>query len=164
MGDRVSVARERLREYLRGRGLRATRQRDRVLEAFLADAAHASVDEIYDRARAGDPAIGHATVYRAMGLFVAAGIAKERRFHADGRVRYEPALDVDHHDHLVCTRCGDIQEFENPAIERLQEEVAAARGFAVAYHRLELYGLCARCRAGEKGPEKSLDEQSGSRV
>ncbi|MEW6490694.1 MAG: Fur family transcriptional regulator [Thermodesulfobacteriota bacterium] len=142
---RLTQARERLGAFLKDKGLRSTRQRDAVLDTFLREDAHVSVDELCDRVRRENPSIGHATVYRSMGLFVEAGIAKERRFH-EGRVRYEPGVDVGHHDHLVCLSCGDIQEFEDPTIEQIQQDIAGSRGFQVTYHRLELYGLCARCR------------------
>lgn len=144
--QRLKEARERLGAYLREKGLRSTRQRDAVLDAFLREDSHVSVDELCDRVRRDNPSIGHATVYRSMGLFVDAGIAKERRFH-EGRVRYEAGVNVAHHDHLVCLRCGDIQEFEDPTIERIQQDIAGSRGFQVTYHRLELYGLCSRCRS-----------------
>lgn len=142
---RLAEARRRLGEYLKENRLRATRQRDVILEAFLDLSSHASVDELYQVVRSRDPSVGHATVYRTMSLFVTIGIAGERRFH-EGVSRYEPALHVDHHDHLVCEACGTIEEFEDSTIERSQDAVAAARGFQVRYHRLELYGLCRNCR------------------
>lgn len=142
---RLAQARERLGAFLKDKGLRATRQREAVLDTFLREDAHVSVEELCDRVRRENPTIGHATVYRSMGLFVEAGIAKERRFH-EGRMRYEPGVGVGHHDHLVCLACGDIQEFEDPTIEQIQQDIAGSRGFQVTYHRLELYGLCARCR------------------
>lgn len=104
-----------------------------------------SVEELYDRIRKAHPSIGAATIYRCMGLFVEAGIAKEGRFN-EGRVRYEAGVGANHHDHLICLGCGEIQEFENPTIERIQEEVAGSRGFSVTFHRLELYGLCRACQ------------------
>ncbi|MDW7708950.1 MAG: Fur family transcriptional regulator [Deferrisomatales bacterium] len=143
--QRVADARARLAAYLKQKGLRATRQRDVVLDTFLREGAHVSVDELCGRIRRTNPSIGHATVYRSMSLFVEAGIAKERRFH-EGRVRYEAGMDVGHHDHLVCLACGGIQEFEDPTIEKLQQDIAGRRGFRVTYHRLELYGLCADCQ------------------
>jgi Fur family ferric uptake transcriptional regulator len=139
-------AKETLRRYLKTKGLRATRQREVVLEAFVGEDSHISVEELYERIRQRDPRVGHATVYRSMNLFVDAGIAKERRFH-EGRVRYERGVNVGHHDHLVCLQCGDIQEFEDPTIEKIQSEIAGTRGFQVRYHRLELYGFCSRCQA-----------------
>ncbi|MBE0617061.1 MAG: transcriptional repressor [Proteobacteria bacterium] len=147
--QRLKEARERLATYLKDKGLRTTRQREAVLDAFLREDAHVSVDELCDRVRRDSPSIGHATVYRSMGLFVDAGIAKERRFH-EGRVRYEAGVNVAHHDHLVCLECGDIQEFEDPTIERIQQDIAGSRGFQVAYHRLELYGRCGRCQGAAR--------------
>jgi Fur family ferric uptake transcriptional regulator len=146
--SRLREARERLRLHLKRRGLRSTRQRDVILEAFLAQDAHVSVEELYDRIREGHSSIGAATIYRCMGLFVEAGIAKEGRFN-EGRVRYEPGVGANHHDHLICLGCGEIQEFEDPTIERIQEEIAGNRGFSVTYHRLELYGVCPACRERE---------------
>lgn len=143
--NRLRDARECLRAHLQRCGLRSTHQRDAVLEAFLDQDAHVSVDELHERLRKRHPSIGAATIYRCMGLFVEAGIAKEGRFN-DGRARYEPGVGATHHDHLVCVRCGAIQEFEDPTIERIQEEIAGSRGFTVTYHRLELYGLCPACR------------------
>ena len=71
------------------------------------------------------------------------GLAHERQF-SDGHLRYEAADDL-HHDHLICTRCGLIVEFEEDEIERLQEEVALRHGFRLASHRMELYGVCRNC-------------------
>ena len=67
------------------------------------------------------------------------------RNFGDGQTRYEAALDRHHHDHLICTSCGNIVEFENERIEELQDRVAEEHGFTVTHHKLELYGLCARC-------------------
>lgn len=64
----------------------------------------------------------------------------------DGQTRYEHVTEGEHHDHLVCTGCGAIIEFENEAIEKLQDDVAAAHDFVITTHKLELYGLCAACR------------------
>jgi Fur family ferric uptake transcriptional regulator len=155
-GERLEEARTRLERFLKEKGLRATQQRDAVLRVFLERDAHVSVEELYERIRETHPSIGHATVYRSMGLFVEAGIAKERRFH-EGRVRYEPGVNVGHHDHLVCLHCGDIQEFEDPTIERIQRDIAGSRGFQVSYHRLELYGVCARCQEQDRAPRTRLD-------
>lgn len=149
--DRLASARERLDLYLKKRGLRATRQRDAILQVFLEGDRHVSVEELYGRVRERWPSIGHTTVYRNMNLFAAAGIAKERRFH-EGRVRYEPGVNVGHHDHLVCVDCGAIQEFEDATIEAIQREIAGRNGFLVRYHRLELYGLCPQCQQLQSDP------------
>ena len=119
---RAEEGRKVLLEHLKGKGLRWTSQRDAVLKAFLHENANLSAEELYSLVRKSCPEIGFATVYRCMNLFVEAGIAKERRFD-EGRVRYEPAVMADHHDHLICTNCGCIQEFED---ERFAASVAAA--------------------------------------
>lgn len=128
-----------------GKGLKSTRQRDIVLDAFLASDRHMSTEELYLKVRAKNPTIGYATVYRTLKLFAESGIAREIHF-GDGQARYEHAAEGEHHDHLICTRCGAVQEFENEAIERLQQEVADQFGFRVDTHKLELYGICAKCR------------------
>ena len=81
-----------------------------------------------------------------MRLFVESGIAAERHF-LDGPARYETAevVQEDHHDHLICTNCRTIIEFENQEIERLQDQVAATHGFHLTSHKMELYGTCPAC-------------------
>jgi Fur family ferric uptake transcriptional regulator len=145
IAERLEEAKRTLERHLQREGLRRTKQREAVLETFIAADAHVSAEEVYDTLKADNPDIGLATVYRCLNLFVQAGIANERRFN-EGRLRYEPAIMEEHHDHLICTLCGDIQEFEDEGIERLQEEIARQRNFAVSFHRMELYGVCARCR------------------
>ena len=98
------------------------------------------------RLRSKHPSIGYATVYRTLKLFNECGIAEERNF-GDGQARYEPCAGDAHHDHLVCTACGAIIEFEDTRIEELQQKVAEEQGFTIVSHRLELYGLCAQCSA-----------------
>lgn len=157
--DRLKEAKVQLDRHLDDRGLRRTRQRGIVLKAFLDADAHVSIDELYDSLRKSNPEIGTATVYRCMNLFVDAGVAKERRFN-EGKVRFEPAVAVEHHDHLICVECGEIQEFEDDRIERLQEEIASTRGFKVVQHRMELYGVCPKCLAG-KGAAGEPPKENG---
>ncbi len=132
-------------DFIIRRGLKSTRQRDIILDAFLSSERHMSIEELYLKLRAKYPNIGYATVYRSLKLFAEAGIANEIRF-GDGQTRYEHVSEGEHHDHLVCTRCGAITEFENESIEKLQAEVAAGYGFLIETHKLELYGVCAKCR------------------
>jgi len=133
------------REFISQKGLKSTRQRDVILDAFLSSDRHLSIEELYLKLRAKHPSIGYATVYRTLKLFAESGIAREIQF-GDGQTRYEHVNEGEHHDHLVCTRCGTIIEFENEAIEKLQDEVAARHDFLIETHKLELYGICAKCR------------------
>ena len=128
------------------KGLRSTRQRDIILDFFLATRQHVSVEELYLKIKSAHPGIGSATVYRTLKLLVEAGLAREVLLH-DGQTRYEHVIEGEHHDHLVCVNCNAVIEFENATIEKLQDEIAARHGFYVKNHKLEIYGLCAQCRA-----------------
>ncbi len=140
-----ALKRKTFREFITKQGLKSTRQRDLILEFFLASQQHLSIEELYLKLRAKHPGIGYATVCRTLKLFSQAGIAHEIHF-GDGQTRYEHVTADEHHDHLVCTSCGMIEEFENKTIEEIQLAVADSPGFLINSHKLELYGLCARCR------------------
>lgn len=127
------------------RGLRSTRQRDLILDVFLSSREHLSVEELYLKVKASNPGVGQATVYRTLKLFVEAGLAREMTL-SDGQTRYEHVMAGEHHDHLICTNCSKIVEFEDETIERLQNEIAVRHGFSITSHRLELYGLCPACK------------------
>jgi Fur family transcriptional regulator, ferric uptake regulator len=130
-----------LAEYLARSGLRVTRQRRAIAEAFFARKGHPNIDELYAEIRARHPHIGQATVYRTLKLLVDSGLAEPSRF-GDGTTRYEAAHDGDHHDHLICTECGHIVEFRNDEIERLQIEIAERHKFTVTDHKMVIYGAC----------------------
>ncbi|MDE0113940.1 MAG: Fur family transcriptional regulator [Albidovulum sp.] len=120
-------------------GLRLTDQR-RVVAKVLEDSAdHPAVDELYERAVKIDPGISIATVYRTVKLFEESGILKKREFQ-DGRTRYEDA-ERDHHDHLIDLHSGEVIEFYDEEIEKLQMRIASRLGFVLKGHRLELYGV-----------------------
>ncbi len=137
-------------EYLEVRGLRSTSQRNAIFEIFVEAKRHMSAEELYARVKKKHPGIGYATVYRTLKLLSEAGLAKENRFE-NGFARFEYNYAGEHHDHLVCTKCGLIIEFENKRIEALQQDVAMKNGFTVQNHKLELYGVCAKCQQREGG-------------
>ncbi|MDH3998369.1 MAG: transcriptional repressor [Desulfuromonadales bacterium] len=132
------------KDYLLAQGLKSTRQRELILEEFLRAESHLSTEDLYLRLRKKNPKIGYATVHRSLKLFAECGIAEPRHF-GDGQTRYEPSVRDEHHDHLICTRCNKIVEFEDDRIEQLQDEVAAKHGFVIERHRMELYGQCSDC-------------------
>ena len=138
------LQRDLLARYLEEHNLKQTKQRDVIFEAFLVAKGHVTSEELYQRVREGNPSIGYTTVYRTMKLLAHAGLAQERHFD-DGVTRYE--IEHEHHDHLVCLRCGKIIEFECEEIEVAQAEVAQKHGFRILRHRHELYGHCAACVA-----------------
>ena len=141
-----------LARYLEEHSLKHTKQRDAILGVFLEATGHITSEEIYQRVQDAHPSIGYTTVYRTMKLLCGAGLANERRFD-DGVTRYEIAHE--HHDHLVCVRCGKIIEFECRMIESTQNEIAARYSFQVLRHRHELYGHCETCRDEIDSPAAS---------
>ena len=135
----------RLEQLCEERGLRMTDQR-RVIARVLSDAEdHPDVDQVYRRASAIDPHISIATVYRTVRLFEEANIL-ERHDFGDGRARYEEAPS-EHHDHLIDVQTGEVVEFKNEEIERIQQRIASELGFELVGHRLELYGRRTRSKA-----------------
>jgi Fur family ferric uptake transcriptional regulator len=98
-----------LADYLDSHSLKHTKQREAILDVFLSARGHITGEELHARVRESNPRIGYTTVYRTMKLLCEAGLAMERHFD-DGVARYE--IEHEHHDHLVCVRCGKIVEFE----------------------------------------------------
>ncbi len=136
--------RAELVQFMDRRGLRSTEQRRVIIEQLFGVTDHVTIDQLLESVRAVDPRVGYATVYRTMKLLAEGGLVHERKF-GDGFTRYELADAHAHHDHLICLDCGKITEFEEPAIEELQDRIALRHGFLVRDHKHELYGTCAEC-------------------
>jgi len=120
------------------KGLRMTEQR-RIIARVMSDAVdHPDAESVYRRVSRIDSKISLATVYRTLRLFNETGIIEAHDFR-DGRARYE-AADNDHHDHLIDLATGDVIEFVDEEIERLQVRIAKKLGYELVDHRLELYG------------------------
>lgn len=135
----------RLEALCEEKRLRMTDQR-RVIARVLSDAIdHPDAEELHRRAAAIDSRISLATVYRTMRLFEDAGIIERHDFR-DGRARYEESPS-EHHDHLINVKTGEVIEFMNEEIEKLQERVARDLGYELVDHRLELYGRPLKPRA-----------------
>ena len=112
----------------------------RVIARVLSGAEdHPDVDEVHRRANGIDERISLSTVYRTVRLFEEAGILERHEF-GDGRARYEPVA-KEHHDHLIDIKTGQVIEFQNEQIERLQKRIAKELGYRLIDHRLELYGV-----------------------
>ena len=134
-----------LESFMNKRGLRSTEQRRLIIDKLFDATEHITIDGLLNEVRAIDPRVGYATVYRTLKMLAESGVVQEHKF-GDGHTRYELADSEHHHDHLICLDCGKITEFEEPAIEELQDRVATRYGFEVQAHKHELYGRCADCR------------------
>lgn len=139
---------KKLNQYLAEHQLKSTKQREVILEVLCAhQQQHVSIEKVWEEARKVNPQIGYATVYRTLMLLVEAGLVQQRHF-SSGQSLFELATD-DHHDHLICSKCGKIFEFENDTIESLQKKIAQKFGFQLISHKMELYGICLACQKSE---------------
>jgi Fur family ferric uptake transcriptional regulator len=132
-------------QYKSEKGLKTSQKRLSIIGYFLQEDRHFSVEELYNEVKKVYPKASYSTVYRTLKLLADSGLAHICSF-GDRTMRYEPAHKAEHHDHLVCQRCGTIIEFENTEIESLQKKVAQKHNFLVVLHKFELYGLCANCQ------------------
>ena len=120
------------------KGIRLTDQRRLVAKAMSDSHDHPDVDELHKRVNKLDPKISIATVYRTVKLFEEASVVAKHDFKGN-KARYEQATH-DHHDHLIDINTGEITEFVDADIEKLQKKVAEKLGYKLVDHRLELYG------------------------
>jgi Fur family ferric uptake transcriptional regulator len=132
-------------EYLKQKNLKWSKQREFIVDHFLSTHRHISTEELYRLVINKSPQIGYSTVHRTLKLLSECGLVSERKF-GDRYTRYELKQKDQHHDHFICTKCGNIVEFECKEIEKMQEALAKERGFKVTHHKLELYGLCRNCK------------------
>ncbi len=133
------------RNLFKEKGLKNSAKRNLIVHFFLKSDRHYSVEELYQKVKALDPKVSLSTVYRTLKLLAKIGQAQERKFE-ERYIRFEPIHQEEHHDHLVCLKCGRILEFTNQRIEELQSAVAKEKNFSVVRHKLEIYGYCQRCR------------------
>lgn len=140
---------------LKTMGLKVTVPRLKILDLFqkLSESQetgkrHLSAEEVYKLLLNENSDIGLATVYRVLTQFENAGILVRHHFD-EGRATYE-LQEGRHHDHIVCVRCGQVEEFVDSEIEKAQRQVATRLGYEMTDHSLVLYGICAECREKAK--------------
>lgn len=131
--------------YAKKKGLRNTRQREEILNAFLSADKHITADDLYNTVKKKNPEIGYATVHRNLKLMCECGLAEEIKIGTK-KTRYEQTYGHKHHDHLICLKCGRFIEVNDERIERLQNKLAEANDFTPQRHKLEIYGICKRCK------------------
>lgn len=133
---------------IRKAGLKVTLPRVKILQILEnSETRHFSAEDVYKMLLESGEEIGLATVYRVLTQFEAAGLVSRHHFDS-GHSVFE--LDQgDHHDHIVCVRCGKVDEFVDETIERRQHEIAKSAGYKMTDHCLYIYGLCEECQAKE---------------
>ncbi len=151
-----------LKKIFRERGFDHVPDRLSVVNAFFATEEHLTPAELTRMLAEQGLAMDEEFVARTMDLLHRFGFAHKKEFAAG--VRYEHRHLDEHHDHLICTGCGRIEEFEHPELEALQAAIAKKKGFKLLEHKHQLYGLCAECRR-KREAAMSLDmAKSGERV
>ncbi|MDY6828594.1 MAG: ferric iron uptake transcriptional regulator [Pseudomonadota bacterium] len=132
-------------QELRNAGLKVTLPRVKILQMLEeSEQRHLSAEDVYKALLASGDEVGLATIYRVLTQFESAGLVI--RHHFEGGQSVFELAEGDHHDHLVCLRCGRIEEFSDDVIEKRQEAVAERLGYELTDHSLYLYGICPDCR------------------
>ena len=137
-----------IEQLLRQQGIRLTSQRQLVLRRAVAY-LHFTAEELVKDVRVFDPSVARGTVYRTLALLHQAGVVEKHDFRY-GPPNYEVTFAKAHHDHLMCVQCGEIIEFQEPRVERIQEEVVRRFGYQLHSHTYKLYGLCRSCQHADR--------------
>ena len=134
---------------LRNAGLKATLPRLKILELFeTSKERHLSAEDVYKVLLNTGEDVGLATVYRVLTQFEEAGLLERHHFES-GKAVFE-LNQGEHHDHIVCVKCGRVEEFYDAEIEKRQEQAAESRGFKMQEHSLMIYGICSKQPCGPK--------------
>ena len=132
-------------QELKDAGLKITLPRVKILQILeSSEVHHVSAEDVYKLLLQNGEEVGLATVYRVLTQFEQAGLVVLHNFEG-GHSSFELSSDK-HHDHIVCVRCGRVEEFADDEIENLQKKVADKLGFELTDHNLNMYGLCPECR------------------
>lgn len=140
---------ELLERFLKENRLKHTAQRLKIVKRAFSMPKHFSAEDLYQVMKRERTYVSKATVYRTLKLLVDAHFLDELEIGAREAKYYEPVHGREHHDHMICLRCGAILEFSDPEIENHQDQAAKKHGFRVLSHTLKLFGLCARCGKAE---------------
>lgn len=137
---------EKLKQVIKEKGLKYTKQREIIFETILNSDQHLNAEELYTIVSKNHPdeKIGIATVYRALAFLEESGLISSIALDKDGK-KFE-SNSKEHHDHIICTNCNSIIEFMDEDIEQKQEEIAQKLGFKLNNHTMYLYGICKNCQ------------------
>lgn len=132
-----------IEERLKSKGYRLTEQRLAVWKALRNTTSHPDANWIYEKVRQETPHISLGTIYRTLGVLREVGLLRELDY-SSSQSRYDGT--TNNHYHLICTRCGRIEDLDLPLEEGLERKAQAHTEFLILEHRLEFYGLCPHCR------------------
>lgn len=150
-----------IKETVRKRGIRLTRQRQILLDVIDETGLHLDADRLYTLASAKDPKLNRVTVYRTIKMLKDAGLVDELDLmHWSGDQHYYETRMKQEHAHVVCMRCGKVQEYYGAPLGQLRRKVEGALGFKVLTVRTEIGGYCAECRAHGDGEDLSVAKET----
>jgi len=149
---------DRFREYLATQGMRLTRERSIIVDEVFASHEHFDAEQLVVRLsqRTDGNRVSRSTVYRALQELEKAGLLRKVARSNDREI-YEHDYGYPQHDHLICKKCGELTEFQNPEFNEILEAVAAQYGFRMEGHRLEVSGICAACSRPPSRGHRKLD-------
>ncbi len=154
--------REKLHEFLKGKGLRRTAQRDAILEAAFSTTEHFTADELLSMSRALDASVSRATVYRTLPLLVESGMLGENDFGRDQKY-YDPNYyEHPHHNHLICKDCGKIVEFEDEHMNVLEDCISKRLGFTPAEKSMRIEATCEEFHTKGECSQRSDSKSKGN--
>lgn len=140
-----ALAKENFTNYLKSESYRITPERFVILEAVMNYDGHFDADELFFQVKTSGQKVSRATVYNTLDLLQDCGIISKYRF-GENHSRYEKAFGRPHHHHLICLECGDIIEFVNERVEKIQKEVSTENKFKVQTSTLQIFGTCEKCQ------------------
>lgn len=133
---------------LREVGLKATLPRVKILEIMeRSEVRHLSAEDIYKALLEEGEDVGIATIYRVLTQFESAGLVT--RHHFEGGISVFELNHGEHHDHILCIKCGKVEEFVDDLIEQRQRDIAQKAGFSMTDHSLNIYGICKDCQSSK---------------
>jgi Fur family ferric uptake transcriptional regulator len=152
-----------IQDSLRGRGMRLTRQRRLLLELIDSSGLHLDAESLYQMAKEKDPRLNRVTVYRTLKLLKEGGLVDELDLaHFDGEKHYYETRLKQEHAHVICLRCGRVEEFFGETLQTVRDQVHSQFGFEIVFARTEVGGYCSHCQALRAQEEsRRADEERG---
>ncbi|HHB79859.1 MAG TPA: transcriptional repressor [Saprospiraceae bacterium] len=148
MSDEINIIEKAISHFteeLEARGLRKTPERFAILREIYSLGGHLDAEDLFLHMKNQEYRVSRATVYNTLELLVEVDLVKKQQF-GNNITLFEKSLGYKQHDHLICTKCGKVIEFCDPRIQQTKSMVEELIDFEIAYHSLNIYGLCGDCR------------------
>jgi len=158
-----SQEKEQFKKLFKQENIDAFEDRFKILDVFLQTESHLTVRELVQLLDESGYTFTHDFVRDTLKLMCRFGFARKNRFY-NGEARYEHRHLGHHHDHMICTKCKNIYEFEDEKLENMQAQIAAAYNFHMLQHKMEIYGICSKCLKDHIQPMPLIHAKQGERL